>query len=309
MASGKQSGPTMGILYAGELGASIGALLRGRGLRVVTTVEGRCAATAQRAREAGMIVLDSLADVVREADVVLSLVPPAAAAEVAAAYCEHAQLGPAGGLYVDVNSVGPELAVAMARSVESCGREFVDAAINGLAKNLAMGGTLYLSGCRAGDVAALFEGAMRVRVLGDEAGKASAMKMLLSGLSKGVCALVTELALVADGRQILPEMAEAMSEIYPGIWALVERMLPTYPRHAARRATEMAELEQTARSAGFEPCIITAVRNVHDALAEVSFDSAPDSGGWTVASLIRQLSETGVLTGQASATEETHTAI
>jgi 3-hydroxyisobutyrate dehydrogenase-like beta-hydroxyacid dehydrogenase len=303
---GKQSGPTVGVLHAGELGASVGALLRGRGVRVVTTVEGRGAATTQRTREAGMVVLGSLNEVVREADVLLSLVPPAAAAEVAAAYCEHAQVAPAGALYVDVNSVGPELAAAMARMVENCGREFVDAAINGLAKNLATGGTLYLSGRRASDVARLFEGAMRVRVLGDEAGKASSMKMLLSGLSKGVCALVTELALLAESRQMAPEMVEAMSELYPGIWALVERMLPTYSKHAARRADEMRELERTATAAGLQPCVIRAVARLHEMLADASLEELPPQGS-TVAALVRQLAASGVLTADPRAAEETHT--
>jgi 3-hydroxyisobutyrate dehydrogenase-like beta-hydroxyacid dehydrogenase len=303
------SGPTtVGVLYAGELGASVGALLRGRGVRMVTTVAGRGAATVARAREAGMVVLNGITDVVRQSDVVISLVPPAAAEEVAATYCEHARLAPAGALYVDANSVGPELIERMAANVERCGRGFVDAAINGLAKNLATSGTLFLSGGRAEEVAGLFEGAMRVRVLGDEAGRASAMKMLLSGVSKGVCALVAELAMVAERRQMLPEMIEAMREIYPGIWALAERMLPTYPKHAGRRAGEMQELEETCQAVGLEPGVVAAVRGMHEMLAKVPFGEAPDTGGWTVASVVRQLAELGQLTAEPRAAEETHTA-
>jgi 3-hydroxyisobutyrate dehydrogenase-like beta-hydroxyacid dehydrogenase len=300
---------TVGILYAGELGASVGSLLRARGVHVVTTVEDRSHATAQRCGDAGLIVLDSMADVIGQSDVIISLVPPAAAEQVAAAYCKLAHLAPPAALFVDANSISPELAAALAGQVEHRGRSFIDAAINGLAKTLAGNGTLFLSGARADEVAGLFDGAMRVQLLGADPGRASAMKMLLSGLSKGVCALFTELALLADRQQMLPELIEASARIYPGIWALVERMLPTYPRHAARRATEMAELEQTTRFAGLEPCIITAIRNMHDGFADVSFESAPDAGAWTVASLIRQLLENGVLTAEASATEETHTAL
>ena len=306
-AAGIQVGPTVGVLYAGELGASVGALLRGRGVRVVTTAEARSAATVRRAREAGMIMLDGVAAVVREADIVMSVVPPAAVEEVAAAYCNHAHLAPAGGLYVDVNSIGPELATTIAAKIEGCGHHFIDAAINGLAKNLASGGTLYLSGRRASDLARVFEGAMRVRVLGDIPGKASAMKMLLSGLSKGVCALVTELALLAESQRMLPEMIEAMAQIYPGIWALVERMFPTYPKHAARRADEMRELEQTAQGAGLEPCVISTVARLHEILADASLENMPGDG-WTVAALVRQLAAQRVLTTNSPAAEETHTA-
>src|SRR5438309_2316712 len=43
---------TIGILYPGEMGASLAALLRGRGHRVVTTLAGRGERTAGRCREA-----------------------------------------------------------------------------------------------------------------------------------------------------------------------------------------------------------------------------------------------------------------
>jgi 3-hydroxyisobutyrate dehydrogenase-like beta-hydroxyacid dehydrogenase len=294
---------TVGVLYAGELGASVGALLRGRGVRVVTTVAGRGAATVARARAAGLELLDGVEDVVRRSDVVISLVPPAAAAAVAEVYCEHARLAPAGAVYVDMNSVGPESVEAIAAKVAERGRGFVDAAINGLAKHLATGATLFVSGARAAGIADLFEGAMRVRVLGDQVGRASAMKMLLSGVSKGVCALIAELAVVADQRQMLPEMIEAMREIYPDIWALAERMLPTYPKHAGRRAEEMRELEETCRASGLEPCVVAAVRGMHEMLADAQLGDAPDA-----MALVRELAKHGLLTAAARVAEETHTA-
>jgi 3-hydroxyisobutyrate dehydrogenase-like beta-hydroxyacid dehydrogenase len=208
-----------------------------------------------------------MADVVRASNVVISLVPPAAATSVATAYRELAHLAPASVIYVDANSIRPELAARMATDVGSKGGSFVDAAINGLAANLESSGTLFLSGGRAGEVARLFDGSIRVRTLGDEPGRASAMKMLLAGISKGISALMLELALVAQRHDMLDEMLEATALIYPDVAALAERMLPTYGRHAGRRATEMAELEQTVRTAGLEPCVVAAVRHLHDALA------------------------------------------
>src|SRR5947207_2171998 len=106
-----------------------------------------------------------------------------------------------------------------------------------------------------------------VKLPGERPGRASAMKMLLSGLSKGVCGLFVETALVAERQGMLAEMTEAYAQIYPGIMAVVERMLPTYPQHAGRRAAEMAELEQTALAAGLEPCVLAAVARVHEMLA------------------------------------------
>ena len=258
---------TVGVLYPGEMGAAVATLLRQRGVAVVTTVRGRSEATARRCAESGAVVVGSLAEVVRASDVVVSLVVPAVAADVARSYCALAHLAPRRAIFVDANSVGPEKATAMARTVEATGLAFVDASINGLSKNLASSGTLFLSGARAEEVAALFEGAMRVRVLGDEPGRASAMKMLLGGLSKGVCALFAELALLADRQGMLEEMLEATGATYAGIAAVAERMLPTYQRHAARRHTEMSELEATALSAGMTPAVIEGVRRLHETLA------------------------------------------
>ncbi len=273
--------PVIGLLYAGEMGAALGRALRDRGLRVVTTAAGRGPRTLGRATDAGLELVGSFRDVVAAGDVVLSVVPPAAAEAVAGEYGRWAALAPAGAVYVDVNSIGPEAAGRVSRTVTAAGRDVVDAAVNGLAKNLSAGGTLFLSGGRAGEVARLFEGVVRVRALGAEPGAASAMKMLLAGLSKGICGLYAELALVAERRGMAGAFAAACAEVYPGIAALAGRMLPTYVRHAARRATETAEVEQTARACGLEPTVLTAVRRLHEDLADAlaGTAAAADSGG------------------------------
>ncbi len=292
---------TIAILYPGEMGAALASLLRPRGNRLVTTLVGRSERTARRCREAGIVVLDDLADVARQSQIVISSVSPAAAEEVAAGYCELAHLAPPKALYVDANSIGPELKLALAERIARSGPGFVDAAINGLAKNLANSATLFLSGARAGEIERLLTGVMRVRVLGDSPGRAAAMKMLLAGLSKGMCALFAELALIARRQGMLGEMIDASTMIYPGVMAVIDRMLPTYAVHASRRATEMNELAQTARSAGIDPCVIAAVRRFHERLAGVSFGTPQDAAGWTVASLIETLLADDLLAVEPSA--------
>jgi len=279
----------VGLLYPGEMGASFARLLIARNIRVVTTLQGRGENTGRLAHEAGVVVVDSLADVVRESNVIVSLVAPSAAEQVAEDYCELAHLAPSSALYVDANSIGPELARSLADKLAAVNHDFVDAAINGLAKNISTGGTLYLSGARAPEIEQLVENAMRVRVLGTEPGQASTMKMLLGGLSKGLCALFVELAAMAQRREMLPQMLEACAMIYPGVTAVVDRMLPTYSRHAGRRATEMRELEQTVLNTGMAPCVIEAIREVHERLARVPFD--PADGASVSALLHRAISE------------------
>lgn len=292
--SGDTRTVTVGLLYPGELGTALAALLAGLGVRVVTTLAGRSDRTIERARRAEIEVLANLHEVARQADVVISLVPPAAAEQTAAKWCALAGVGPRGAIYVDANSIGPEQAAAIGRRIEATGKDFVDAAINGLAKNLATSGTLFLSGTRANDVAVLIGDAMRVQVVGDQPGRASAMKMLLSGLSKGLCGLFAETALVADRQGLLSEMIDAYRRIYPGVMTVVDRMLPTYAQHAGRRATETREVEETARAAGVEPLMLAAVRDLHEQIASVTFDRLA-ADPWTVPAFIERLNAAGTL--------------
>ena len=280
---------TIGVISPGEMGTVIASLLRSRGARVVTTLGGRGERTANRCRDAGLILLDSVEAVVRESNVVISLVPPDAAGIVAARYTELARLAPPGAIFVDANSINPESVAALAEKFQAAGVGFVDASINGLAKNLTNGGTLFLSGDRADEIAQLFGDAMRVKILGAETGLASAMKMLLGGISKGICALFMELAIVAQRNGLLAEMLEASASIYPGVSALTDRMIPTYAHHAARRAVEMSELKSMTQAAGVEPCMVDAVQRLHEQLAAVSFDAMATD--LTVATLIEQLAD------------------
>ena len=70
----------VGVLYCGDLGAAVARLLKREGVRVVTTCAGRSVSTRSRAETCGAEILPSLKDVVRESNVVVSLVLPAASA-------------------------------------------------------------------------------------------------------------------------------------------------------------------------------------------------------------------------------------
>jgi len=288
---------TIGILYPGEMGAVLASVLRASGVRVATTLGGRSGQTVRRGRHSNIEALPSFRELVRQSNVVLSVVSPAAAQDVSDLYREVADLAPQGALYVDLNSVRPELAVSLSEEFAETNVGFVDGSINGLAKNLTSGGTLFLSGSRASEVEELFKSHLRVKLLGDDIGRASGMKMLLAGVSKGMCGLFAELALQARRQGMLDELLSETSQIYPGIAALTNRMLPTYAQHAARRATEMQELEQTARSAGLEPCVIAGVREFHELVAAATAEFARDDDKPTpdLAELIERLDAAGLL--------------
>ena len=278
---------TIGVLYPGEMGSALGRLLSGAGHCVVTTVDGRSTETARLATAAGLEVLGSLENVVAASDVLLSLVPPAAAASTArhATECDFKP----DAIYVDANSIAPRTARAIAEMVEERGMQFVDAAIHGQSRRLPEHGVVYLSGAQAAFVGDLLEDIIKTRWLGCEPGRASAMKMLMGGVSKGLVALFVELALAAREASLLDEFLAGCGDWYPGVVAPVARMLPTYPRHAVRRADEMSELEQTLRDLGLEPEVVAGVRRWTARLAEThlhQYALAVDHGLFEIDDLI-----------------------
>lgn len=282
----------VGILHPGELGSTLGRILSGRGFRVVAAPAGRGPRTQQLCRAAGLETVDSPAEAARLADVVFSVVPPSAATAVAEEFAEAVRNAKRPRLYVDFNSISPDTALRVGRLATEAGAEFVDAAVLGLAARLPGQGVLFLSGRQASRVAALFGEAMRVRVVGEAPGQASALKSSLAGLNKGLAALFFEVGATAWEAGLSGPFLEECRSFYPGIMEVVDRLAPTYPLHAKRRTEEMAELEHSMAMLGLAPRMASAARQVIGAAAASAWPEAP-ALGWTTAGVLEQLYNRG----------------
>jgi 3-hydroxyisobutyrate dehydrogenase-like beta-hydroxyacid dehydrogenase len=292
------AGPTIGILYPGEMGSSLGKVLAGDGFRVVTTLEGRSSRTRRLCHEVGLSVLGSLREVVQSADIVFSLVPPARALGAAGHFAEAVRGLARPPLFIDANSISPVTAHQIADLLT--GLDCVDAAFYGLASQLRSRGVLYLSGPRASQVADVLGRSLRVKVMGDVPGKASAMKSLLAGLNKGLVALFLEMSLLARESDLLNELLEAYREQYPGVMEVVERLLPTYPQHAGRRGQEMRELERTMQALDLQPCVVRGAREVITAVGRLGLaeqNGAQGTRKWSVPEVVEAIDAHAVLTG------------
>src|SRR5262245_36901376 len=174
-------GDVVGLLHPGEMGAAIGAVLRRRGVEVLWASAGRSEATHERAERAGLREVETVDEVARRSDVILSVCPPHAAADVAASTAGFS------GLFVDANAVSP----ATVRSIAAGRPRFVDGGIVGGPPSAEDGPRLYLSGAEARTVAEVFAGtAVEPRVLSAEIGDASALKMVYAAWTKGSAALL-----------------------------------------------------------------------------------------------------------------------
>ena len=287
---------TVGILYPGEMGSSLGKLLAAGGFRVVTTLEERGPRTCRLCRDAGLEVLDSLIQVVRASEIAISLVTPASAVNLAEHFCDCAHLASRRPVFIDANSISPNTVRQIFRMVSRSRCRFVDASIHGLASRLRDQGTIYLSGRSAQAIAELFAPVIRTNFLGESPGTASAMKMLMAGMSKGLVALFLEMGVAARQLGLLDELLAGCREYYPGVMTVLDRLVPTYPQHAARRGEEMNELEQTMLSMSLLPSMIHgACRTITEVgklqLADRKIDS--DTAEWSVAEIVEAIHQLG----------------
>jgi 3-hydroxyisobutyrate dehydrogenase-like beta-hydroxyacid dehydrogenase len=280
---------TIAILYPGEMGSTFGKLLCETGFHVLTTVEGRSPRTHRLCREAGLCVVDSLDELLKRSNIVISLVSPGAALSVATNVAAHIERSSRRLIYIDANSISPMTVTQISEVLRHVPVDFVDASIFGLASQLRQRGTFYLSGPRAKELAAQFGALPRVKAVGDMPGQASALKMIISGIPKGLSGLFIETMLFAEDMHLLNEAIEACDEIYPSIMEVIARMLPTYPQHAGRRCEELREVEQTMLVSGLTPRILHAVWEVTSALADTDWSREYESHRWTIEEVIRHI--------------------
>jgi 3-hydroxyisobutyrate dehydrogenase-like beta-hydroxyacid dehydrogenase len=277
---------TIGILYPGEMGSTLGALLCEGGFRVLTTVDGRSARTRSLCEQAGLKVVESLLEVLRRSDVVISLVLPGAALSAAREVAALLQESTRSIIYVDANSISPMTVAQISEVLCDAPVDFVDASIFGLASQLRQRGSLYLSGPRAKELSDQLSPIMRVKAVGDSPGQASALKMIVSGIPKGLSGLFLETMLLAEEMDLVDEAIQACDEIYPSVMEIVRRMLPTYPQHATRRCEELNEVAETMRNRGLTPHIMRGVREVTSTLANTDW-AGHDK--WTMTEMIEKL--------------------
>lgn len=268
---------TIGVLYPGEMGSSVASLLNVSGDQVVTCVGERSARTRAVAEATGITTLPGLDDVVACSSLIVSLVPPAAALAVARAVAQAAVRTGCHPLYVDANSVSPLTVAEVGATVMAAGLECVDGAFVGSFARLGAETTLYLSGPQANQVSSFLGSAFRIKVIGDDLGVASGFKLSFACFNKGLVALFLEAAAAADQLGRRNELIAALRLFYPGSLETIDRLLPSYPRHAARRADEMTEAVSWMQSLGQPGRMASATHDVIDQLTELG-PSAEEAG-------------------------------
>ena len=259
--------PTVGIVSPGAMGSAVANALARGGARVVATVAGRTTRTTSLAQRAGLDLLPDLAAVVREADVVLSIVPPEAAEAVAEDGAALARGSSDRPLFADLNAIAPETSRRLASVLAGAGCDYVDGSISGPPPWRQGTTRIYLSGERACAVAALPISGVECVVVGAEVGMASAVKMSTASVYKGTSALLAHALLAAERNGVLEHVLDDLRVGSPELLANVARRLASAATKSERYVAEMREIALAQSAAGLTPALFAAMAEVFDALS------------------------------------------
>lgn len=273
---------TIGILSPGDMGHSVGNVLRENGARVITCLEGRSPRTEKLAQHAGIDPVASYTDLVEQADLLLSILVPAqalpTATKVAGAIAStNAASTGANVLYVDCNAIAPETTRKIDSLIVNAGGRFADASIIGPPPREPGKTRFYTSGKDAADFEALNNYGLHVIPIGDEVGHASAIKMCYAALTKGTSALATELFTAASAmgvfEPLVKEFQLSQSERYDSLSKTVARI----PMKSRRWVGEMEEIAKSFEDVGLTPKILQGAADVYRLMGSTTLaDRTPE---------------------------------
>jgi 3-hydroxyisobutyrate dehydrogenase-like beta-hydroxyacid dehydrogenase len=209
-------------------------------------------------REAGAELVDTLDALLARADIVISAVVVATAAEVGAAIA--AGLRP-GALVVDINASTPSRKIAVAEAVRAGGGSYVDANLMGAVSIYGAKVPLYCSGDGVERFASVFAPlGFTIESAGLRAGDAAAVKMLRSVVTKGIEALVIEAMTAASVAGVRAEALRGICEPMDAtrFSTFVDMCIRTDVLHAERRAVEMDGVAEGIRELGLDPVMTEA---------------------------------------------------
>ena len=123
---------TIGVMSPGDMGQAVAMQLKAKGSNVCTALERRSERSRRLARDAGLADLGTVARLVAECDVVLSIMDPGAAVDFARVAADALRATGRRTLIVDCNAIAPGTVREIAASIQHAGGRFLDAGIIGM---------------------------------------------------------------------------------------------------------------------------------------------------------------------------------
>jgi putative dehydrogenase len=264
--------PTIAVIAQGAMGAGFGRRLAAHGATVLTSLAGRSPRSAERAAAAGMRAVSDAE--IAGAEIILSIIPPAEARALAARLAPHIAAAGRKPLYADCNAISPRTAKEVAAIITATGAGFADGGIiGGPPRDDGYTPVLYVSGPRAEALTELTAHGLDVRVTPGGVGAASALKMSYAGITKGLVALASAMALAATRNGAAEGFFREIERSQPELLAWFHRMVPPSYDKAYRWNGEMEEIAAYVGEAGGEAA------GIYAAIARFYTQIAADQAG------------------------------
>jgi 3-hydroxyisobutyrate dehydrogenase-like beta-hydroxyacid dehydrogenase len=254
----------IGILHPGEMGISIAASAINSRHQVYWMSQGRSNKTRARAEKHKLIEIDSLFQFCQTCDLIISICPPHAAEEVANSVIEAGFKG----YYLDANAISPQRAIKIGQMLETNNIQFVDGGIIGGPAWTPKETWLYLSGKYANEIELFFSiGPLETKIIGNEIGKASALKMCYAAYSKGTTALLAAILATAEVLGVREELYQRWEMGDKGFSEQVNRRATRVTTKAWRFEGEMREIASTFHEAGLPDGFHLSAAEVYQRMA------------------------------------------
>jgi 3-hydroxyisobutyrate dehydrogenase-like beta-hydroxyacid dehydrogenase len=262
---------TVGITHPGAMGISVAATIIRSGFPVHWASEKRSDPSKARAAEHKLIDLGTIAQLVQNCNVLVSVCPPHAAAEVAAAAITHGFQG----LYLDANAIAPAKAQQIGRQLADAGSTFVDGGIIGGPAWQPGTTWLYLSGPAAATALPFFAaGPLETEIAGPEIGQASALKMVFAAYTKGRTALLALVLAGAEALDVRPALENQWTRYWPEFTTETHDRLQRVTAKAWRFEGEMQEIADTFAGVDLPPGFHKAAAEIYGRMSP--FKDAPE---------------------------------
>lgn len=274
---------TVGLISPGEMGHAIGAVLNHNGARVITNLTGRSEKSVERTRRAGIVDVQDDRALAEQSDMLLCVVAPALARDVAERVSRAVESGGTSLLYVDCNAIAPHTIRPIESLLTGVGARFADVGIVGGPPTLdGSGPRLYASGPGAEELTVLRDYGLDIRVVGPSTGQASGLKMCYGALTKGLNALATEILTAAHALALDDALLAELRSSQSMLLSWMERQIPTMPSKSARWVGEMEEVASTFEVLGLPPEVHQGAAKLFQWIADVkpSGELGPKSSTW-----------------------------
>ncbi len=255
----------IGFLHPGAMGISLAATAQNSGHKAYWVSHGRSQSTSNRAEKQKLIEVPTINELCECCSIVVSVCPPHAARDVA----ESVIACTFKGIYVDVNAISPQQVQGIGKSMDLASIAFVDGGIIGPPAWKPESTWLYLSGPAAHTVADCFKaGPLAVDLIGEEIGKASALKMCYAANTKGTTALLCAIVAAAQKMGVREELEKQWSQQNSDYVRNTHARMSGVTAKAWRFTGEMEEIAATFEQAGLPGEFHRAAADIYQRIAK-----------------------------------------